>query len=183
MNFKNFNFVNNSVQKAKSIAVDYSMKFNEIKNHRANSIALLGQVGSGKTHLSIAIANSLMSRSIGVYYMPFRDVITSLKQNMIDEEYYQKKMQEIKNSKVLLIDDLFKGSTRNGKANESDMSIMFEIINHRYLNKSPIIVSSEYHPEQLVDFDEAVGSRILEMCKDYMIIMNNGDNYRLKDLR
>ena len=78
---------------------------------------------------------------------------------------------------VLLIDDLFKG-----KLSESDINIVFEIINYRYLNFLPIIVSSEFNINRLLSFDEGVGSRIYEMCKDYVVEiekdMNN--NYRLK---
>jgi DNA replication protein DnaC len=168
---------------ARAKAIDYVMKFDSVVETRQNSIALLGQVGSGKTHLSIAIGNALMKRGIGVLYMPFRDVITELKQNMTDEEYYQQQVNRFKRAKVLLIDDLFKGSLRQGKINESDISIMFEIINHRYLNKAPIIVSSEYLPERLVEFDEGVGSRILHMCKDYTVIIEGQENnYRLKGI-
>ena len=58
----------------------------------------------------MAIANSLMKKGVGVLYMPYRDNIISLKQNMMDEEYYRKSINKFKKAKVLLIDDLFKGS-------------------------------------------------------------------------
>ena len=70
--------------------------------------------------------------------MPYRDNIISLKQNMMDEEYYRKSINKFKKAKVLLIDDLFKGSITG-----SDVNIMFEIINYRYLNGLPLIVSCE----------------------------------------
>lgn len=161
---------------AKKAAIDYVMHFEEIKNDRQNSIAFLGQVGAGKTHLSIAIANALMNRGIPVRYMPYRDVITELKQNMLDEEFYQREIEKYKKAKVLLIDDLFKGKTT-----EADINIIFEIINHRYLARMPIIVSSEYIPEKLLAFDGAIGSRIIEMCKSYLVVIQGEENnYRLK---
>ena len=73
-------------------------------------------------------------------------------------------MDKFKNASVLLIDDLFKG-----KVNDSDINIMFEIINHRYLNNKPIICSSEFGKDDLLEFDQATGSRILEMSKDYLV--------------
>ena len=78
---------------------------------------------------------------------------------------------------VLLIDDLFKG-----RVNESDVNIIFEIINYRYLNYLPIIVSSEFTIEKLLTFDEGVGSRIYEICKDYVVEIKKDmrNNYRLK---
>lgn len=174
--FTNFEEWNESSKKAKKKAIDYYQKFNTVKAERSNSIAFIGQVGSGKTHLSIALAVNFLKKDISVVYMPYRDVITKLKQNMLDEEYYQKELNKFKDAEVLLIDDLFKG-----KMTETDINIMFEIVNHRYLNHSPIIVSSEFSVDKLLDFDEAIGSRILQMCKNYTIeIVGRDSNYRLK---
>lgn len=174
--FTSFINWNESSKRAKEVAAKYYKNFSEIKNERSNSIAFIGQVGSGKTHLSIALAVNFLKKDITVVYMPYRDVITKLKQNMIDEEYYQKELSKYKTANILLIDDLFKG-----KITESDINIMFEIINHRYLNNLPIIVSSEYAADKLLDFDEAVGSRILQMCKGYTVqIEGRENNYRLK---
>ena len=109
--------------------------------------------------------------------MPYRDVITKIKQNMIDQEYYSKIISKYQSCEVLLIDDLFKG-----RINESDINIMFEIINYRYLKFLPIIVSSEFSIDRLLSFDEGVGSRIYEMSKDYVVEIENNisNNYRLK---
>lgn len=138
---------------------------------------LCGQVGSGKTHLSIALALNFLNKGIKVVYMPYRDKITSLKQNMLDYEYYKKLVSKYQTCEVLLIDDLFKG-----KINDSDINIMFEIINYRYLNQLPVIVSTEFTVEKLLTFDEAIGSRIYEMCKDYIVEIekDKDNNYRLR---
>lgn len=176
--FTTYETWNKSSAKAKEIATKYYKEFNTIRHERYNSIAFVGQVGSGKTHLSIALAVNFLKKDISVVYMPYRDVITRIKQNMLDEEYYQKELSKYKMAQVLLIDDLFKG-----KITESDINIMFEIINHRYLNHLPIIVSSEFPVYKLLDFDEAVGSRILQMCKGYTVeIEGRENNYRLKDV-
>lgn len=126
----------------------------------------------------MAIANAPMSKNIGVLYMQYREVIIQLKQNMIDEFYYQKEISRYKNATVLLIDNLFKG-----KVNESDINIMFEIINYRYLKRVPIIVSSELTSNKLLYFDEAIGSRILEMCQDRTIEFTGEKlNHRLQKI-
>ena len=135
----------------------------------------MGQVGSGKTHLSLAIANELMDSGVGVVYMPFRDVIIKVKQNIMDDVYYHKAMNRYKNARVLLIDDLFKGSI-----SKSDINIMFEIINHRYFNNLPVIVSTEKSFDELIEIDEAVGSRIVEMSKNHLVqIKGKKLNYRI----
>ena len=109
--------------------------------------------------------------------MPYRDIITKIKQNMVDEEYYQAMISKFQVCDVLLIDDLFKG-----KVNESDINIMFEIINYRYLNFLPVIVSSEFNIERLLAFDEGVGSRVYEMCKNFIVEIEKdiSNNYRFR---
>lgn len=175
--FSNYKVFSKTTELAKNTALKYYKDFESIKALRRNSIAFMGQVGSGKTHLSIALAvNFLKNKSISVIYMPYRDVITSIKQNMLDKEYYIKQLSKYQTAKILLIDDLFKG-----KVNETDINVMFEIINYRYLNYLPIIVSTEFTLDKLLNFDEAVGSRMYEMCKDYIVqIEGKENNYRLK---
>lgn len=175
--FSNFQAWNTSSRIAKETAVTYCKQFEEIRTKRKNSIMFCGQVGSGKTHLSIALALNFIQKGIKVIYLPYRDVITELKQNMLDEEFYKKQLGKFQQADILLIDDLFKG-----KINETDINIMFEIINYRYLNTLPVIVSTEFTLERMLNFDEAVGSRIYEMCKDYTVqIEGKENNYRLKE--
>ena len=135
----------------------------------------LGQVGSGKTHLSLAIANSLMNDCVGVLYMPYRDVLTRIKQSIMDKEVYESIVSRYKSAKMLLIDDLFKGSI-----SKSDVNIMFEIVNFRYFNNLPMIISCEMGIDEILDVDEAVGSRLYEMSRDYLVKMEGKKlNYRI----
>lgn len=164
-----------AIIKAENMAIEYARNFNSVKNTRNNSIAFLGQVGSGKTHLSIAIANELMKQDTGVLYMQYREKILKLKQNVLDEIYYQREVNKYKSAPVLLIDDLYKG-----KVTDADYNIMFEIVNFRYLKALPVIVSSEYTHDEILDKDEAIGSRIVEMCKGRIIEFEGQElNYRL----
>ena len=50
-----------------------------------------------------------MDKGVGVVYMGYRDVITQIKQNIMDEVYYNKVMNRYKNAKVLLIDYFIQG--------------------------------------------------------------------------
>lgn len=176
LTFNNYKIYNEASEKAKGAAISYFKNFNSIKSSRRNSIAFLGQVGSGKTHLSIAIGLNLLAKSIPVVYMSYRVEILKLKQNILDEEYYANSLRKYKAASVLIVDDLFKG-----KINEADINIIFEIINYRYMNNLPIIVSSEFTAEKLLYFDEGVGSRIIEMCKDYTVeILGKENNFRIE---
>ena len=174
--FDNFDFSRSiSVMEGYKKAMSYENEFLEIENTRCNSIMFLGQVGSGKTHLSMAICNELMDRGISVIYMGYRDFITSIKQNMMDSVYYNRVMNRYKNARVLFIDDLFKG-----KISDSDINIMFELINHRYFNNLPIIISSECDVKRLLEVDEALGSRLIEMTKGRVVEVRGRElNYRI----
>lgn len=174
--FDNFDYERNietmeSFFKAKS----YSKNFEGIRATRKNSIMFVGQVGSGKTHLAIAISNILLDKGIGVIYMPYRDSITNLKQSILNEENYQREINKYKNAQVLMIDDLFKG-----RITESDINIIYEILDYRYFKNLPVIVTSEKTIDELVEIDEAIGSRLYEMSKNYIATMI-GDklNYRI----
>lgn len=175
--FKEFKTKTEKQKFAKEQAIEYVKNFENIEHDRNNGIAFLGNCGAGKTHLSIAIANNLMAKHIAVLYMPYRETVTKIKQSITDEINYSKIMNVYKTAKVLLIDDFAKGKTT-----ESDINIMFEIINYRYLNNMPIIISSELVQERLLDFDEAIGSRIIEMCRGRINeFIGIETNYRLKE--
>ncbi len=183
--FDNYNITNKQTESAFNIAKDYANIFDLIKDTKNNSLALLGQVGSGKTHLTIAVANELMKRNIGVRYMQYREDIPRIKQSILDEENYNREINKFKNASVLLIDDLYKRATNKSQygeyLNDADSRIMFEIINHRYFKGLPIIVSSEHNAIKLLDLDEAIGSRIIEMCKGHIVeITGKENNYRLR---
>ena len=174
--FDNFNYEKSiEVMEAFMKAKSYSKNFDEIRVTRKNSVMFVGQVGSGKTHLAIAISNILLGKGIGVIYMPYRDSITNLKQSILDSENYQREISKYKNAQVLLIDDLLKG-----EATPSDIKIMYEIVNYRYFKNLPIITTSEKTVDDLIKIDEAIGSRLYEMSKDYIAEMV-GDklNYRI----
>ena len=96
---------------------------------------------------------------------------------MLDSEYYKKSISKFQNCDILVVDDLFKG-----KVNDSDVNIMFEIINYRYINNLPMIINSEFLIDRLLYFDEAIGSRIYEMCRDYLVQIKHDikNNYRLR---
>lgn len=156
-------------------AVNYYNSFRIKSPSRYYSIMFLGQVGFGKTHLSLAIANKLMEDGVGVVYMGYREAITYIKQHIMDKEVYARVIGRYKRARVLLVDDLFKGSVSS-----SDVNIMFEIINFRYFNNLPVIVSSEKGVKELLDIDEGIGSRLVEMSKGYLVdVRGKKLNYRI----
>lgn len=178
--FKNFDTGQNpQLEKASTTCTDYCLKYQDIKDLRHNSILLLGQVGSGKTHLALASANALLDyQKIRVVYMPYREMITRLKQNITDEDSYTRAIDTFKKAPMLVIDDLLKGKTT-----DSDINILFEIINYRYVCGLPVIATSEKTASELLDFDSAIGSRLIEMAEGRIIELKGNElNYRLRGI-
>lgn len=179
---------NDETKKARDKAIDYIKSFDEIKANRENGFCLMGQPGAGKTHIVISIGKALLDKKIAVVYMPYLEVIRELKASTMDEEYYNKKIEKYKRAKVLIIDDLFKDKVKKGKLigelKESDLKHIYPILNYRYLNYLPTLISTECTPIMLLDLDEALGGRILECCgKRFGITFKSDCNYRLKKFK
>ena len=144
-----------------------------------------GQSGSGKTHLCTAICRQCLSAGDEVRYMPWRDKVAELKAMSLDSERRAEIINGYKAAQILYIDDLYKvGKATDGTSNPTgaDISLAFEIINHRYINHLPTIISTEKTPQELVEIDEAIGSRIIEMASGnvYAIARDQRRNYRLR---
>lgn len=158
------------VQQAKATVIEFLRDF-----ENENSIALIGTVGCGKTHLGAAIANELMEKGIGVLYENYRDMINKLKQSVLDEENYNREMNKYKNATVLFIDDLFK------EILNADIKYIYEVVNYRYFNGKRMIITSERKTMEWLRIDSAVGSRLYEMCKGRIVeFAGKGLNYRLR---
>ncbi|PKM66418.1 MAG: hypothetical protein CVU94_07465 [Firmicutes bacterium HGW-Firmicutes-19] len=141
-----------------------------------------GQVGVGKTHICTAIVNKLMEQGHPARYMLWRDEIVKLKAITMESADYQQAIMAWKEIKVLYIDDLFK-SEKGKPPTQADIQIAFEIINYRYNNKELItLFSSEKLVNEMLDIDEAIGSRIVQMAKYYIIEIHpdKRKNMRLK---
>lgn len=175
---KDYNtFGEKQLEEAKDIVKDYMVSFSDLNGKRSSSLLLSGRSGSGKTMLGVIASMYIIGKqNTGVRYVSYRDMIMNLKQNIMDEHKYNLELGNIMHESVLFIDDLFKG-----KVTDSDINIMYTIINYRYLASKPLIISTELSPEKLLEIDEAIGSRIIEMSKGHIVTFDaNVQNYRMR---
>lgn len=165
------------IQEAYDAAVGYVQRFEQIRHSQQNSIALLGRSGSGKTHLLMAITNRLQSAGVSVMYFPWVDGINDLRD---DFDLLQRKIRLLQTIDVLFIDDLFKGRE---EPTPWQIEQLFAVVNYRYMNHLPMLISSERDIESLCrrpTGDEAIGTRILERCSDYLVVLSGDVNYRMQ---
>lgn len=134
-----------------------------------------GQSGAGKTHLCTAICGVLMNRGIPVIYMQWRSDVPGLKAKINDEEEYTRAMRRLKHVRCLYIDDFLKGGIT-----DADKNIAYDLLNYRYNNPGKMtIISTEMPIQKILEWDEAIGGRIVERCEGNIINIKNGKNWRL----
>lgn len=141
-----------------------------------------GQVGCGKTHLCTAICAEFIKKGISVRYVIWSNEIVKLKANKMEDEAYQRLINPLLITPVLYIDDFFK-TEKEKRPSEADIRTAFEIINYRYINSDLItIFSTEKTIDDLIEIDEAIGSRIHEKTEGYrnIILEKKERNWRLK---
>lgn len=148
-------------------------------------LLMCGQSGSGKTHLCTAVCRHRLLAGDEVRYMPWRDAVAELKGLSLDSERRAELISAYKKAQILYIDDLYKvGKAADGTSNPTgaDVQLAFEIVNYRDTNHLPTIVSTEKTPHELVEIDEATGSRIVGLAGDnvYSIGRDQKRNYRLR---
>ena len=146
-----------------------------------------GQPGTGKTHLCTAICRQRLLDGLAVQYLSWRDTIALLKSLALEPDRRQQTITSFKTAPVLYIDDLFKTGRNTddiGRPTSADISIAFEILNYRYINRLQTVISTELSPEELLDIDEAIGSRIIEMAGENLYSINTDPqkNYRLRSM-
>lgn len=183
MSFKNFivDGVHPKVVEMKSKANQYYAAFDQIKGYRQNSIMLIGQPGCGKTHLLTAISNYLIhTKQVPVLYFPYKDGMNNLAANNFERK--NEIMDRMKEIDVLFIDDLFKPIGGKVDVKPWQAESIFEVVNYRYLNNKPLLISSELSLDDMLYIDEALTSRLFEMAQDFTVTIpkNMKVNYRLR---
>lgn len=167
--FSNFETAEPWQQEMKSAAMRYL---------ESNAVGFFigGQSGCGKTHICTAIVGSMIKRGMSARYFDWREESPILKSLVNDAEYLVL-MREYKLADCLYIDDLFKGG-----ATDADKKLAFELVNYRYRNKLKTVISTELTEKELIQTDEALAGRILQMAKGHrMVIVRNAKrNYRLR---
>lgn len=119
-----------------------------------------GQPGSGKTHICTAIAGELLKKRMSVRYMRWVNELSKFNNPGLDYDTRERMRWTWMDAPVLYIDDFLKHSKGN-KPTDAEIRFALDLIDYRYCDRELItIISGELYIEELIDIDEALGSRI-----------------------
>ena len=169
-------------KKAFESAKKYAEKFETYKE-KGIGLMMSGTKGTGKTHLAAAITIELINQGTPVIMNTMIGLLSKIK------GAYDGELKETENSLIdlystvdlLVIDDLGKE-----RPNEWVLEKLYTIINTRYDNLLPVIVTTDYDIDRLRDrltvknnteTAEAIVSRLNEMCVG---IEMNWEDWRLR---
>ncbi len=183
LNYKFENFeVNSNNKKVYQSLKEYSEKLaNSVER---KGLILAGNNGVGKTHLACSIANELIENGIPIIYGTLINLLAELK-NTYDVDNNISEMKIIKlyeKVDLLIIDDLGKE-----KPSEWGLEKLFTIINSRYENNLPVIITTNYDQNSLInrisingeiETAKSIISRLYEMC--YLVKIEDRD-HRIKN--
>ncbi|MBQ7542571.1 MAG: ATP-binding protein [Clostridia bacterium] len=150
-------------------------------NHDKPAFFMGGQRGAGKTHLCTAICAALMKQGFAVRYFVWETDVKEIlnRSGVSDREEREALVQPLLQSPVVYLDDFF----RKDSPSPAERSIAFDVINRRYIEGKITIISSERTMNALLNIDEAIASRIKEMCGNTYCLNIADDprkNYRLR---
>lgn len=151
--------------------------------HPSGWFLAAGGPGTGKTHLCTALCGLLLDRGVDVRYVLWRDMSVRAKALVGDAGAYQQLIAPLKQVPCLCIDDLFK-SGRGREPTAGDVNLAFELLNSRYNHSGKLtILSTERTVEELLDIDEALGSRVYERSRRFYLNLSGRANWRLGEGR
>ena len=164
--FENF-IITKTNKKEVEIAKDFTEKC--INKNQKNGLIITGKSGVGKTHLATAILNKLTEKNMLVLMGRLILLLDVIKDTFKDFSSKEKDIIELY-SKVdmLIIDDL--GTER---ISSWALEKLYTIIENRNENKLPIIVTTRFNKESLLDrfsqsedeeLSEAVIQKLYQFC-------------------
>jgi DNA replication protein DnaC len=122
-------------------------------HHLTGWLLLQGSYGCGKTHLAAAIANFAVSLGVPTLFITVPDLLDTLRFAYHDPDAtFEERFEQIRTAPLLILDDF---GTQN--ATPWAQEKLFQVLNYRYINKLPLVVTTNYLEQ---DLDDRIASRL-----------------------
>ena len=140
------------------------------------NIIFIGQPGTGKTHLSVALGLKALGYGYTTLFTSVADMIMTLEQSRADLSY-QKKIQQYLKPDLLILDELGYKSMA-----DSTVEDFFEIVSRRYEKGSIIMTSNrDFQEWDKIFIDKTLTGAILDRLVHHChIVTIKGESYRVQ---
>ena len=145
-------------QKALAFATEYAENF-DLVLRQGRSAIFVGKVGTGKTHLAIGIALSIMQQQRSALFVTVQRLIRRVKDSWHTKEETESQVVNVFASPDLLVLD--EVGVQFGS--EFEKQVLFDVLNTRYENRKPSILLSNIPKEQLSDY---LGERVTDRLRE-----------------
>ena len=159
-------------KKALAFATEYAENFDLVLREGRSAI-FVGKVGTGKTHLAIGIALSIMQQQRSALFVTVQRLIRRVKDSWHTKEETESQVVDVFASPDLLVLD--EVGVQFGS--EFEKQVLFDVLNTRYENRKPSILLSNIPKEQLSDY---LGERVTDRLRENggKVIGFDWDSYR-----
>ena len=134
-------------------------------------VVITGSTGSGKTHLSVAVAQTFVDAGREVVFANVAELMDRLRRHSLTDPE-DTTMQELQDAELLVLDDM--GMERMTPFADEKLYL---IINYRYEWATPTVITTNLQLEQMFDRRPQITSRLLDFRRT-MHIEISGQDYR-----
>lgn len=149
--------------------INQLIKFTDscIKSEMKNGLIIYGNIGFEKTYFGACIANKMIENNKIVLMEKSSSIIDKIKESFNKDGLSETQIIELySNVDMLIIDDL-------GNENLSKWALekLYKIISNRYDNELPIVITTRYNKEQLIEQlftenDTEIAEEIVEVLNE-----------------
>lgn len=164
-----YNFENVSDTYEDTSIINQLIKFTDlcIKSEMKNGLIIYGNIGYEKTFLAACIANKMIEQDRIVLMEKSSSIIDKIKESFNKDGILEMQIIELySNVDMLIIDDF-------GNENLSKWALekLYKIISNRYDNELPIVITTRYNKEQLIEQlstenDTEIAEEIVEVLNE-----------------
>ena len=151
--------------------LDFCKNYADDFSHNSPSLLMYGETGLGKTHLSLAIAGTVIKNGGGVIYASAQNILNKLEDEKFGRSENENTLNSLIECDLLILDDL--GAEFS---TQFTVSAIYNIVNSRLLGGKPTIISTNLSMKQLETvYTKRTASRILS---EYTLLRFDGSDIR-----